>query len=176
MCDKTTALGPIAKLEEVVIMKRMTYFALVLVLVLACGSGQSLFAQGPDLGTITGSVTDSSGAMVPNAKVTILDLATNTPRETKTNAEGVYRVFGLRPGAYKVSVTAPNMGTSEVTGIQINGSDVVSANAVLKVSGAKETLEVTAEAPLVNTDDQTISDTISSREVIDLPRDSRNVY
>jgi len=176
MCDKTTALGPIAKLEEVVIMKRMTYFALVLVLVLACGSGQSLFAQGTDLGTITGSVTDSSGAMVPNAKVTILDLATNTPRETKTNAEGVYRVFGLRPGAYKVSVTAPNMGTSEVTGIQINGSDVVSANAVLKVSGAKETLEVTAEAPLVNTDDQTISDTISSREVIDLPRDSRNVY
>jgi hypothetical protein len=114
--------------------------------------------------------------MVPNAKVTILDLATNTPRETKTNAEGVYRVFGLRPGAYKVSVTAPNMGTSEITGIQLVGSDVINANAVLKVASTTQTLEVTAEAPLVNTDDQTISDTINSRAIIDLPRDSRDVY
>ena len=116
MCDKTTALGPTAEREEGVTMKAMKYFALVLVLVLACGSGQSLFAQGTDLGTITGSVTDSSGAMVPNAKVTILDLATNSPRETKTNAEGVYRVFGLRPGAYMVSVTAPNRGTTRLRG------------------------------------------------------------
>ena len=137
---------------------------------------QFLVAQGTDLGTITGSVTDSSGALVPNATVTILDLSTNTPRETKTNAEGVYRVFGLRPGGYKVTVAAPNMGTAQITGIQLVGSDVVNANAVLKVASTTQTLEVTAEAPLVNTDDQTISDTINSRAVIDLPRDSRDVY
>ena len=71
MCDKTTALEPIAKLEEGVIMKSMKCFALVVVLVLACGSGQSLFAQGTDLGTITGSVTDSSGAMVSGQRGSI---------------------------------------------------------------------------------------------------------
>ena len=157
-------------------MTSATQIAKWLVLLLVISSAQFLLAQGTDLGTITGTVTDSSGALVPNATVTILDVSTNTPRETKTNAEGVYRVFGLRPGAYKVKVTAPNMGTTEVTGIQVNGSDVLNANAVLKVASTTQTLEVSAEAPLVNTDDQTISDTINSRAVIDLPRDSRDVY
>src|SRR5690242_18663765 len=141
-------------------MKLATRFAKWFVLLLVIGAAQFLIAQGTDLGTITGTVTDSSGALVPNASVTIIDLATNTPRETKSNAEGVYRVFGLRPGAYKVKVTAANMGTTEVSGIQINGSDVINANAVLKIASTTQTLEVSAEAPLVNTDDQTISDTI----------------
>jgi hypothetical protein len=157
-------------------MKSATQFANWIVLLLMIGTAQFLIAQGSDLGTITGTVTDSSGALVPKASVTIIDLATNTPRETKSNAEGVYRVFGLRPGAYKVKVTAPNMGTTEVSGIQINGSDVINANAVLKIASTTQTLEVSAEASLVNTDDQTISDTINSRAVIDLPRDSRDVY
>jgi hypothetical protein len=157
-------------------MKSATQLAKWIVLLLVIGTAQFLIAQGTDLGTITGTVTDSSGALVPNASVTIIDLATNTPRETKSNAEGVYRVFGLRPGAYKVKVTAANMGTTEVSGIQINGSDVINANAVLKIASTTQTLEVSAEAPLVNTDDQTISDTINSRAVIDLPRDSRDVY
>jgi hypothetical protein len=157
-------------------MKSVTHSAKWLVLLLVIGCAQFLVAQGTDLGTITGSVTDASGALVPNATVTILDLSTNTPRETKTNAEGVYRVFGLRPGGYKVTISAPNMGTAQITGIQLVGSDVVNADAVLKVASTTQTLEVTAEAPLVNTDDQTISDTINSRAVIDLPRDSRDVY
>jgi hypothetical protein len=121
-------------------------------------------------------VTETTGALVPNAKVVILDLATNTPRETQTNSQGEYRVFGLRPGAYKVSISAPGMGTTEITNVQVSGSDVVSVNGVLKVAGTSETVSVTSEAPLVDTEDQTISDTITSQAVIDLPRDSRNVY
>jgi Carboxypeptidase regulatory-like domain len=108
--------------------------------------------------------------------VVILDLATNTPREAKTNAQGEYRVFGLSPGTYQVSISLSGMRTTQITGIVIHGSDVVSADAVLKLASATESVEVTAEAPLVNTADQTISDTITSRAVIDLPRDSRNVY
>src|ERR1035441_7951528 len=157
-------------------MKSATYFALILILLSAFGGVQFVFAQGTDLGTVGGLVTDASGAVITNAKVIILDLATNTPRETKTNAQGEYRVFGLRPGAYTVSVSAPGMNTAKITGIRLNGSDTVSANAVLKVASATQAIEVTAEAPLVNTDNQTISDTISSRAVMDLPRDSRDVY
>jgi len=157
-------------------MKSVARCALLLALVWAFGVVQFLFAQGTDLGTIRGLVTETTGAVVPNARVVILDLATNTTRETKTNAEGEYRVFGLSSGKYQVSVSAPGMRTTQITGIQINGSDVVSADAQLKVGSTAENVEVTAEAPLVNTDDQTISDTITSRAVIDLPRDSRNVY
>jgi hypothetical protein len=157
-------------------MKLVKGFALLLTLLSAFGSAHFLLAQGTDLGTIRGSVMDSSGAVVPNAKVTILDLATNTPRETTTNAEGEYRVFGLSSGSYRVSVSAPGMSTTQISGVVLNGSDTVDANAVLKVASTSEAVDVLSEAPLVNTEDQTISDTITSRSVIDLPRDSRNVY
>ena len=157
-------------------MKAATWFVRFLVLLSILGFAQFLFAQGTDLGTITGSVTDGSGAVVPNAKVVILDLGTNTSRETKTNAQGVYRVFGVRPGSYQVAVSMTGMGTVNVNGVEVRGSDVATANAQLKVASATEVVSVTSEAPTINTEDQTISDTITSRSVIDLPRDSRNVY
>jgi hypothetical protein len=157
-------------------MKSATCCVLFLILLTVFSGSQLAFAQGTDLGTITGRVTDSSGAVVPNAKVVILDLGTNTPRETVTNTQGEYRVFGLTAGRYQVSVSVAGMRTTQVSGIVIHGSDVVTADAQLKLATATETVEVLAEAPLVNTDNQTISDTITSRAVIDLPRDSRDVY
>jgi hypothetical protein len=148
-----------------------------LILVVLClGCAQLIFAQGTDLGTIRGLVTDPSGAVIPNAKVIILDLGTNTTRETATNARGEYQMFGLRSGNYKVTVSAPGWSTQDVTGVVLNGSDSVSANATLRVAGAQQSVEVSAEAPTINTEDQTISDTITSKAVIDLPRDSRDVY
>ena len=157
--------------------KRAVYFTSLLVLVsVFFVSAQQALAQGTDLGTIAGSVTDSSGAVVANADVTITDLATGAARAAKSNTQGEYRVFGLRSGGYKVTVKAAGMGTAVLTGIRLNGSDVVTADAVLKVASTTEAVEVTSEVPLVNTEDQTISDNISSQAVIDLPRDSRDVY
>ncbi len=157
-------------------MKFAGFLVLLLALVLGIAGTPFVLGQGTDLGTIRGLVTDSSGALVPNAKVTVIDLATSTPHVTATNAQGEYRVFGLSSGAYKVTVTAPGMNTAQVTGIRLNGSDTVSADAVLKIASTQEAVDVIAEVPLVNTEDQTISDTITSQTVIDLPRDSRNVY
>jgi hypothetical protein len=157
-------------------MTQRLLFRLILLLPLsACGSSY-LLGQGTDLGTIRGTVTDQSGAVIPNATVVILDLGTGSARETKTSSQGEYQVFGLRSGNYKVTVSAQSMTTAEITGITLKGSDVVSADAVLKVSSANEQTVVTAEAPTIDTADQTISDTINSRAVIDLPRDSRDVY
>src|SRR6266567_111850 len=99
------------------------YLAVLLVLTVAVGCAQFVVAQGTDLGTIRGTVTDPSGAVIPNAKVVILDLATNTSRETNTNAQGEYQVFGLRAGRYKVSIGAPGMNTQDITGLVLTGSD-----------------------------------------------------
>jgi hypothetical protein len=132
--------------------------------------------QGTDLGTIRGTVKDSSGAVVVNASVTVLDVQTGTTRQTKTNSGGDYQMFGLPSGSYRVKIAAPGMSTQDITGIVLNGSDVMTANAVLKVSTATENVEVSAEAPIIDTSDQTISNTITSAAVIDLPRDSRDVY
>jgi Carboxypeptidase regulatory-like domain len=157
-------------------MKSVMRFALFFFLLPVLGTTQLSFAQGTDLGTIVGVVTDTTGAVVPNAKVVVLDLDTNTPHETKTNAQGEYNVFALNSGGYQVVISAPGMTTAKITRVRVNGSDTVSANAVLKVSAASESVEVTADAPLVDAEDQTISDTITSRAVIELPRDSRDVY
>jgi Carboxypeptidase regulatory-like domain len=157
-------------------MKSATCFALILILLSAFGGAQFVFAQGTDLGTIRGVVTDPSGAVIPKAKVVILDLVTNTTRETTTNSQGEYQMFGLRSGNYKVSIGAPGMNTQDITGLVVTGSDVLSANAVLKLSGGHEQVVVVAEAPAIDTENQTISGTIAGREIVDLPRDSRDIY
>jgi len=132
--------------------------------------------QGTDLGTIRGIVTDTTGAIIPAAAVSVIDALTSSARETRTNSQGNYEMFGLKPGTYRVIITAPGMSKQEIMDIVLNGSDTVSADAVLRVSAAQETVVVSLEAPAINTEDQTISQTIDNQAVVELPRDSRNVY
>src|SRR5262249_42961529 len=138
-------------------------------------AGQAL-GQGTDLGTIRGVVTDAAGAVVPNASVTITDTVTGTARDTKTNGQGYYEMFGLKSGKYSVTITAPGMSKTEIKDVFLKGSDTASADAVLNISGAKETVTVTVEGATINTEDQAISETISSTAITELPRDSRDVY
>src|SRR5437667_3950386 len=154
---------------------RVTFACVICRALLVCVSA-AVFGQGTDLGTIRGTVTDSTGAVIPSASVTITDALTNTARETKTNAQGNYEMFGLKPGTYRVTITAPGMNKRETTDIVLNGSDTASVDAVLKVSAAQESVVVTMEAPAINTEDQTIGQTLNNMAVVDLPRDSRNVY
>src|SRR6185312_2934087 len=102
--------------------------------------------------------------------------STGSTRETTTNGQGDYQIFGLSSGSYRVTIANAGMGTVQVNGVVVTGSAIVSANATMKVASAAETVEVTTEAATINTENQTISDTISSNSVIELPRESRDVY
>ena len=62
------------------------------------------FGQGTDLGTLRGVVTDPTGSVVPNAAVSVTDIATGVAREGKTNGQGEYEISGLRPGTYKLTI------------------------------------------------------------------------
>jgi len=169
---------PIAKSRATteLLMKPRSYFAILLVFTFViCGSFFAL-GQGTDLGTIRGTVTDSSGAVVAQAAVTVTDSSTGLTRQTKTNRDGDYEIFGLRSVIYKAAVQASGFGAQEIDGIVVNGSSVVGVNVTLRVASAQETVEVTVGAPPINTENPTIGDTIGSRAVIDLPRDSRDVY
>src|SRR3989441_8055081 len=154
---------------------RVAFTCVICLALLFCSTGV-VFGQGTDLGTIRGTVTDSTGAVIPGAVVRVTDALTNTTRETKTNSQGNYEMFGLKPGTYKVTITAAGMSKKEITDIVLNGSDTVSADAVLRVSATQETVVVSLETPAINTEDQTISQTLNDLAVVDLPRDSRNVY
>src|SRR3954462_15962088 len=104
------------------------YLVVLLALAIGVGCTQSLMAQGTDLGTIRGTVTAPSGAVIANASVTITDLATNTARRAVTNPNGEYQMFGLHPGTYKVTIYAPGMTSHDITGIVLSGSNTVNAN------------------------------------------------
>src|SRR5436305_8124023 len=157
-------------------MKVRCALAIFLLVAFTVCSSILVHSQGTDLGTIRGTVTDSSGAVVAQAAITGTDTSTGATRQTTTNANGGYEMFGLRSGTYKISVKAAGFAPEEVTGVFVSGSSLVGVNVKLRVSGAQENVEVTVSAPAINTENPTIADTIGSRAVIDLPRDSRDVY
>jgi hypothetical protein len=157
-------------------MKSARYFALLFVLLLAFGSAQFLLAQGTDLGTLQGTVKDPSGAVIASAKVNIVDLETNASRETSANGQGDFEVFGLKSGHYRVSVTAPGMSTTVINDVMVTGSRTVGLSVTLHVSQVSEKVEVSAEGATIDTEDPTISDSINHVAVIDLPRDTRDIY
>jgi len=158
-------------------MKSRSLISLVVTLILGLGAGTlNLFAQGTDLGTIRGTVTDSSGAVVPGAQVEIMDLDTRTSQKATTNGQGDYQAAALPSGKYQLTVTASGFAPSVVKGIVLTGSDAVGVNAVLRAAASVTSVEVSSSAPLIDTQDQTLSQNLSSRAIIDLPRDSRDIY
>jgi len=157
-------------------MKSVKSFTLFLTLLTVLGAAHWVFAQGTDLGTIRGTVKDSTGAVIANAKVTATDLDTNTSRQSNTNGAGDFEIFGLKSGRYKVSVAAGGMSTEEINDVVVNGSATVGVNATLRVSKVGETIEVSAADVTIDTENPTIGDTIGHQAVIDLPRDSRDIY
>ena len=157
-------------------MRSVTRFTLLLTLLTVLGIAHSMFGQGTDLGTIQGTVKDPSGAVIANATVTVIDVATNAPRQTNANGAGDFEVFGLRSGRYKVSVTASGMNTEVINDVVVNGSKTVGLSVTLRVSSVAEKVEVSAQAVTIDTEDPTISDTIGHQTVIELPRDTRDIY
>lgn len=122
-------------------MSRLTSMLMLLVLALGC-SGVYLRAQGP-AGTIEGTVTDASGAVVPNATVTITNKATGVVRTVITNASGLYSAPALPAGDYtvKTELTGFRTQVSEAT-LQVGGD--VTVNAALSVGTSQEVVNVEA--------------------------------
>lgn len=154
---------------------RMAVFFAVLGLCFAICT-PNLFAQGSDLGTIRGTVTDSSGALIPDAQVQITDLDTHQAYTFKTDARGDYSAPALVPGHYSATVSAPGFDTVVINGIVLNGSDVAQANGMLPPAKQTTSVEVSAEALGIDTDNSTLSQTLSNTSIVTLPRDSRDIY
>ncbi len=123
---------------------------------------------------VLGTVTDNSGAVVPNAKVTITNTATNEPRSGQTGSSGDYVFTFLNPGRYTVRVEASGFKSS-VSPVTISAGDRARVDAQLQVGATNETVEVTATVPLLQTDSSTITSTITERPVEELPLATRNL-
>ena len=128
------------------------------------------------LGSVSGVVKDQTGAVVANAKVTLVDKETQLTRTGTTDAGGSYDFTALRPGNYQLSVAASGFAVNEQQIVVTVGSKN-EANVSLGVSGSGSVVEVTgAGATQVNTVDQEVSTLITSKDVVDLPTLTRNPY
>jgi hypothetical protein len=135
----------------------------------------SVFAQGTNSGTIRGRVTDPNGASVSGAAVKVTDVATGIARDLITNDSGEYEAATLKPGSYTVTVNSPNFKTT-VVNVALTGSDVVRADAKLEVGMQDATVLVTQEAGVIQTESPAISGSLNTRQLLELPRDSRDIY
>ena len=126
------------------------------------------FAQ-QTLGSINGTVVDSSGAAVQGANVTVTNGATNFSSSTTTQATGFFQVFNLPIGTYSVKVTLTGFETTALNGIPVQEARATTVNATLKVGQASESIEVTAATPLLNATDATNGYTMDSAQIAQTP-------
>lgn len=125
--------------------------------------------------TVTGVVTDETGAVVPDAEVTITNLSTNVSRSTMTDGEGRYQFPSLLdPGVYQLKVSREGFQTALTQQIELRIGDVRSVNVTLKVGSVAEEITVTAQAPLVETETSVRGDVIIGRQITELPLNGRN--
>lgn len=136
--------------------------------------GGYLFAQAGATGTILGTVTDSTGAIVPNAKVTVTNTATNTEFRTTSSSSGDYNAPDLNPGPYKVTVEAEGFTKSVTSGIVLTVNQRARVDASLKPGQVTETVETSAQAVSLNTDSAELANLVSQQQVESLPLNGRN--
>jgi hypothetical protein len=143
----------------------LTTFCLLL---LPCAFGQV------DEGSITGVVQDPSGAVVPSAKVTLLNTDQGLTQTTNTDSSGVYTFSPVRIGNYTISATAPGFSVTTQEHINVAVSQNVRVNVELKTGAATETVEVTTAPPQMQTEDASVGQVINEQSVNNLPLNGRN--
>ena len=145
------------------------YLALLCFLLLT----QNSFAQ-VDEGSLAGTITDQSGAVIPGAHVTLLNTDQGLTLETTANGSGGYIFSPVRIGHYTVSASAPGFSTTSQENITVNVSQNVQVNVQLKPGAATQTVEVTAAPPELQTEDASVGQTVSEHSVNSLPLNGRN--
>ena len=120
-----------------------------LLLMLAIAAGAS--AQ-QDRGTLTGTVTDPAGAVVPNVKVTVTNIQTNATAESQTNEAGQYTVPNLPIGQYRIRFEAQGFKATVREAVTLNVAQVLRIDTQMQIGATTEAIEVTAAAPLLQTE------------------------
>src|ERR1700694_1365349 len=146
-----------------------TFLALVLIMLTSI----RVYAQVSGA-TLTGTVSDASGAIIPNAKISIHNVATGEVREVTTDAAGFYTAPNLLPGKYEVTVTSPGFSTAVRSGITLTVGAQQSLNISMTVGEVSAKVEVTGEAPDVQLTSSAISGVFSQSTVVELPLNGRD--
>ena len=154
--------------------QRFAFLTIVCVAFALLLAAPAAWSQTTTTGGVAGLITDPSGAVVVDAKVTLKDLSRGTSVEARSNREGAYRFDLLVPGKYSVAANAPGFQTVsrevEVSVGQITGGDIT-----LTLGTAAQSVEVTTEAPLLQTEGGNLSSTISESQATNIPNPGNDI-
>lgn len=144
--------------------------ALLLFLGPTIASGQVL------TGSITGTVRDPSGAVIPGVKVTIRNVATGAAQTVETQADGVYVAPQVTPGDYQLTFSAPGFKQLTITGLKVDVGTALTQDATLELGQVSEGVSVEARTSLVDTTSGQVGTTIQTSHVLEMPLSDRNVF
>lgn len=126
-------------------------------------------------GTITGTVTDPSGAAVPNVQVTVVQTETNFESKATTNSEGIYRVQSLNPGTYRLTFEVAGFKRLVHDNIQLRVGDVLPVNASLELGQLADSVQVSAQGTLLETESSTLGTVTEGQTLYSMPLYQRYV-
>lgn len=156
-------------------MRKECAIAYVVVSLLLLGT-RPFYGQNQEVAaTLSGTVTDPSGLAISGAKVTLTSAQNGVVRSYVTQSSGLFTFTLLPPSVYSLEVDLRGFKDYKQQGITLDAGQNVQQNVALTVGSASETVEVTAQAPLLNADNANISSDVSARQVVDLPLNLRNV-
>ena len=157
-------------------MYRLCSRTLVLLLLVVCALPPTTgMAQTRTTGQIVGTVKDSTGAVVPNTVVILIDTGTGNSLEGKSGPDGGFVFPNLQPGTYTLTATAQGFQPVTVQSISVQTSRSTDLTVQFQVAGVTEAIQVEGQSPIVETTSTTIANTVSNEEIAKLPMAGRNI-
>src|SRR5712692_9066760 len=138
-------------------------------LLAACAFGQAF------TGSISGLVTDPTGAVLTDAKITITDIGKNTTYKTSTNEAGFFLIGQLAPSTYRVTAEKAGFRKYVLDAVPLSTQQKVSADISMELGSVSENVQVTAEAQLVESTTSTLGAVVENKRIVDLPLNGRNI-
>lgn len=153
---------------------RWRMLAVFLVISCAVMAANKLVGQATEFGALNGTITDPQGLPITKAHVTAVNVSTNQAQTADTNSEGQYRIFNLLPAQYTIKLEAPGFKSVTIAPFKLDVGQTITQNATLPVGAVTEQVQVTAQGQLLETTTVSVSTTVESEEINDLPLNGRN--
>ena len=148
-------------------------FRHLLPILMLIAAAASLMAQSTVTGGINGTITDPQGGVVPNATITVTSMETNAVVTVQSNSAGGYRVTNLQPGKYRIETTVAGFAPVRTENIVVEVSQITNVDIPLSLGTATAVVDVTAEAPVINTNDSSHTTNINQTSINELPINGR---
>jgi len=156
-------------------MPRRILCTLLVSVSLLLSASLSLHAQST-YGTVAGQVTDSSGAAIADAAVTLTNVGTQEKRTAQSGADGLYTFVNLNPGNYRVDIEKTGFKHFARTDVTVQVQQSTTVNAPLQVGEVSQVVEVTSQTPLLQSETSSLGQVVDTRETNELPLNGRNVF